>query len=187
MATTPPARAIGAPLDSRRCAPGARRPMLHFCAAARECKVRMCAMTDITRSYRIRAYPNGAQRRLLDRWFGGVRWLWNTTLEIRSAAYRLICIEDLNVTALGRGKHARAIQDVAFSEIRRQLAYKCEWFGKSLRQLAGCDDRDPRVDARGACSEEIFRAGARRRSAKRASESCLSGTGAVSIAAQSRV
>ena len=36
-------------------------------------------MADITRSYRIRAYPNGAQRRLLDRWFGGVRWLWNTT------------------------------------------------------------------------------------------------------------
>jgi len=47
-----------------------------------------CAMVDITRSYRIRAYPNGAQRCLLDRWFGGIRWLWNTTLEIRSAAYR---------------------------------------------------------------------------------------------------
>ena len=45
-------------------------------------------MADITRSYRIRAYPNGAQRRLLDRWFGGVRWLWNTCLAIRSAAYR---------------------------------------------------------------------------------------------------
>jgi len=48
----------------------------------------MCIMGDITRSYRIRAYPNGAQRRLLDRWFGAIRWLWNTTLEIRSAAYR---------------------------------------------------------------------------------------------------
>ena len=48
----------------------------------------MWIMTDITRSYRIRAYPNGAQRRLLDRWLGGIRWLWNTTVEIRSAAYR---------------------------------------------------------------------------------------------------
>ena len=384
-------------------------------------------MTDITHGYRIRAYPNGAQRRLLDRWFGGIRWLWNTTLEIRSAAYRecgltltgndlsrwltqwkrtgghewlaeipataltqclrdqdgamrnfftqraryprfkrkqhagslrfqdvgrawtsgivslpklgtlklaealpqaerpdmvtlsrdaggryhvsfyaevqktllpvrqrsvgvdlglthlatlsngekipnpkhyharlrylrqqqrclarrqargrrrekqrlrvarahaqvrdarqaavhaltsrlvyefdVICIEDLNVTGLARGQHARAIQEVAFSEIRRQLAYKCEWYGKilepvnrwyassktcsicrykldelrlderqwrcpkcgayhdrdinaarnlrteGLRQLAGCDDRDLRVDARGACSEEIL-------------------------------
>ena len=30
----------------------------------------------------------GAQRRLLDRWFGATRWLWNTALEIRSEAYR---------------------------------------------------------------------------------------------------
>jgi putative transposase len=45
-------------------------------------------MSLITRSYRLRAYPNGAQRRLLDRWFGATRWLWNTALEIRSEAYR---------------------------------------------------------------------------------------------------
>src|SRR5437879_8739293 len=45
-------------------------------------------MMSNTRSYRIRAYPNGAQRRLLARWLGATRWLWNTTLEIRSEAYR---------------------------------------------------------------------------------------------------
>jgi putative transposase len=45
-------------------------------------------MSLITRSYRLRAYANGAQRRLLERWFGATRWLWNTTLEIRSEAYR---------------------------------------------------------------------------------------------------
>ena len=45
-------------------------------------------MSSITRSYRIRAYPNGAQRRLLDRWFGATRWLWNTALAIRTGAYR---------------------------------------------------------------------------------------------------
>jgi putative transposase len=45
-------------------------------------------MNLITRSYRLRVYPNGAQRRLLDRWFGATRWLWNTALEIRSEAYR---------------------------------------------------------------------------------------------------
>ena len=45
-------------------------------------------MSLITRSYRRRAYPNGAQRRLLDRWFGATRWHWNTALEIRTEAYR---------------------------------------------------------------------------------------------------
>jgi len=42
----------------------------------------------VTRGYRIRAYPTGAQRRLLERWSGAKHWLWNTALEIRSAAYR---------------------------------------------------------------------------------------------------
>src|SRR6267142_5553231 len=45
-------------------------------------------MRTITRSYRIRSYPNSAQRRLRDRWFGAYRWLLNTALEIRTAAYR---------------------------------------------------------------------------------------------------
>jgi len=52
-------------------------------------------MRSITRSYRIRAYPNGGQRRLLERWFGASRWLWNTTLGIRSEAHR-VC--GLNLT-----------------------------------------------------------------------------------------
>jgi len=45
-------------------------------------------MRRTTRGYRIRIYPNGAQRRLRDRWFGAYRWLWNTALEIRTAAYQ---------------------------------------------------------------------------------------------------
>jgi putative transposase len=122
--------------------------------------------------------------------------------------FDLIFIEDLNVKALARGLHARAIHDVAFSEVRRQLTYKAEWYGKiletvdrwypsskrcsacpytlnelrleerqwkcprcgtchdrdvnaarnllaeGLRQIAGRDGRDLRVDARGACPEE---------------------------------
>jgi putative transposase len=124
--------------------------------------------------------------------------------------FDLICIEDLNVKALNRGMHARAVHDVAFSEVRRQLAYKSDWYGKilvevdrwypssktcsacrhtldelrlderqwkcpkcgtlhdrdvnaarnllveGLRQLAGRDDRDLRVDAGDACPEEIL-------------------------------
>jgi putative transposase len=122
--------------------------------------------------------------------------------------FDLIFIEDLNVKAMARGLHARAIHDVAFSEVRRQLTYKCSWYGKilevvdrwyasskkcskcqytldelrldqrqwtcprcgtchdrdinaarnllaeGLRQLAGCDGRDLRVDAGDACPEE---------------------------------
>ena len=122
--------------------------------------------------------------------------------------YDLICIEDLNVKALARGRHARAVHDAAFSEVRRQLAYKSDGYGKilvevnrwypsskrcsecqytleelrlqqrqrrcprcgfchdrdvnaarnllaeGLRQLAGRDDRDLRVDAGDACPEE---------------------------------
>ena len=124
--------------------------------------------------------------------------------------FDLICIENLNVKALARGRHARAVGDAAFSELRRQLTYKTEWHGRvlvevdrwypsskrcsecrhtldvlqldqrqwtcpncrtshdrdvnaarnvlaeGLRQLAGRDDRDLRVDARGACPEESF-------------------------------
>jgi putative transposase len=47
-------------------------------------------MARIIKSYRIRAYPNGAQRRMLDRWLGAARWLWNTSLEIRSGAFRAL-------------------------------------------------------------------------------------------------
>jgi putative transposase len=122
--------------------------------------------------------------------------------------FDLIFIEDLNVKAMARGRHSRAIHDVAFGEVRRQLTYKSSWYGKiletvdrwypssktcsqchyaleelplekrqwtcpkcgtwhdrdvnaarnllaeGLRQLAGRDDRDLRVDARDACPEE---------------------------------
>jgi putative transposase len=131
-----------------------------------------------------------------------------TTRLVRN--FDLICIEDLNVKGLGRGIHARAVHDAAFSEVRRQLAYKSDWYGKilievdrwypssktcsacrhrlgglrlderrwrcpacgswhdrdvnaarnvlaeGLRQLAGRDDRDLRVDAGGACPEKIL-------------------------------
>jgi putative transposase len=114
------------------------------------------------------------------------------------------------VKGLARGLHSRAIHDAALSEVRRQLTYKSDWYGKilvevdrwypsskrcsecqytrdalrlderqwrcpecgtchdrdlnaarnllteGLRQLAGRDDRDLRVDARDACTEETL-------------------------------
>lgn len=44
-------------------------------------------MPAVQRSYRIRAYPNGAQIRLLNQWFGASRWLWNWALDSRKKAY----------------------------------------------------------------------------------------------------
>ena len=49
--------------------------------------------------------------------------------------FDLICIEDLSVKGLGRGIHARAVHDAAFSEVRRQLAYKSDWYGKILVEV----------------------------------------------------
>lgn len=46
-----------------------------------------------------------------------------------------LCIEDLNVKALGRGLHARSIHDAAFGEFRRQLSYKAEWYGRKLIEI----------------------------------------------------
>ena len=123
--------------------------------------------------------------------------------------FDLIAIEHLNVKALSRGMHARAVHDAAFGEIRRQLLYKgdaagrvllevSQWFPSSktcsqcrhvidelrldewqwccpkcgtchdrdinaarcilqegMREIAGCDDRDLRVDAREACLDDF--------------------------------
>jgi putative transposase len=45
----------------------------------------------------------------------------------------LIVIEDLNVAGMVRNRHlARAIADCGWGEFRRQLAYKCQRYGREL-------------------------------------------------------
>ncbi len=48
----------------------------------------------------------------------------------------IICIEDLNVSGMVRNRHlAKAISDVSMGEFRRQLQYKCNWYGKTLVEI----------------------------------------------------
>ena len=48
----------------------------------------------------------------------------------------IICIEDLNVEGMVRNRHlAKAISDVGMGEFRRQLQYKCGWYGKTLVEI----------------------------------------------------
>ena len=79
----------------------AGRPAACLKSALRPASCYNPTMPSVTRSYRIRAYPNGAQRRLLDRWFGATRWLWNTALAIRSEGYRH-CALKLNGNDISR-------------------------------------------------------------------------------------
>lgn len=48
----------------------------------------------------------------------------------------IICIEDLNVAGMVRNRRlVKAISDVGMGEFRRQLQYKCGWYGKALVEI----------------------------------------------------
>jgi hypothetical protein len=97
-------------------------------------------MGSVTRSYRIRAYPNGAQRRLRDRWYP-------------SSKICSRCRHRLDELRLDerqwRCPKCGTCHDRDVNAARNILTH-----GLSL--LAGRDDRDLRVDAGDACPEEIL-------------------------------
>ena len=73
--------------------------------------------------------------RLLQRTLTNIRknHLHQATTSIVKTKPRRIVIEDLNVQGLMKNKHlAKHIQKQGFYEFRRQLTYKCEWYGIEL-------------------------------------------------------
>ena len=111
-------------------------------------------MAIVTGSYRIRAYPNAAQRRLLaykSDWYGKIlvevdRWYPSSKSCSR-------CRHTLDTLRLGARRWQCPVcgiwHDRDVNAARNLLA-------EGLRQLAGRDDRDLRVDAGDACPEEIL-------------------------------
>jgi putative transposase len=61
---------------------------------------------------------------------------------------QVVCIEDLDVRALARTRLARAIHDAGWGELRRQLVYKAEWYG---REVSVIDRWFPSTRACSAC------------------------------------
>lgn len=50
--------------------------------------------------------------------------------------YDTICLEDLNISGmLKNNKLSKAISDVSWSEFKRMLEYKAEWYGKNILEI----------------------------------------------------
>lgn len=67
--------------------------------------------------------------------------------------HQVICIEDLSVCNVVRNHRlARAISDASWSELRRQLEYKAEWYG---RQVIAVDRFYPSSKTCSVCGEIV--------------------------------
>lgn len=67
--------------------------------------------------------------------------------------YDTICIEDLNVKGMEQNSRlAKSVTDASFSELRRELEYKAEWYGK---KIAVVDRFFPSSQICSACGERF--------------------------------
>lgn len=56
-----------------------------------------------------------------------------TSYVTKDERFDTICIEDLNVKGMVRNHHiAKSVANANMGEVKRQLEYKCDWYGKNL-------------------------------------------------------
>ncbi len=78
-------------------------------------------------------------------------WCHNLTTDL-VRRYGTICIESLNVKGMLRNPClAQSIADVSWGEIKRQLRYKCEWYGRALVEIS---QWEPTSKTCSACGEK---------------------------------
>ena len=64
------------------------------------------------------------------------KWFYHNLTTWLVSEYDIICLEDLNVSGMSKNKRlSKSIHDAAWSTFISQLAYKCEWYGKELKQV----------------------------------------------------
>ena len=58
---------------------------------------------------------------------------WHKLTTRLARTYGTVVVETLNVAGMGRNRRlSRSVADAALAELRRQLAYKCAWYGSQL-------------------------------------------------------
>ncbi len=63
-----------------------------------------------------------------------------TTGMVRDSQTTTFCMEDLSVSNMIKNHSlAQAISDVSWYELKRQMEYKCEWYGKNFLQIGRFD------------------------------------------------
>jgi len=68
----------------------------------------------------------------------------------------VICIEDLNVSGMSRNHDlARSISDVGWGDFRRQLEYKCAWYGSRLVVIPRFEPSSKKCHACGAINKDL--------------------------------
>ena len=64
------------------------------------------------------------------------KWFYHNLTTWLTSQYDVICLEDLNVSGMSKNKHlSKSIYDAAWSTFISQLRYKCDWYGKELKQV----------------------------------------------------
>jgi putative transposase len=107
---------------------------------------------NMRRAYRCRAYPNPAQQALLNRTFGCVRVVWNSTLEARQQRYAVertatsYAQTDRALTAMKKDPALAFLNEVSAVPLQQTLRHQHQAFAAFFAKRARC----PRFKSRHA-------------------------------------